>query len=290
MEGKSTDQAAVLRQLVQRSGHAGQIRPARPCELVSVTSGKGGVGKTNVVVNLAIALSRAGRRVAILDADFGLANVDVFLGLTPQFHLGHVIEGICRLEEIIIEGPEGIGIIPASSGIQELTEMGEIKRGRLIRELDSVMKNYDFFLIDTAAGISNNVIQFLVLSPRVIVVCAPEPTAIVDAYALIKVLMKRDAGIEILLLVNSADSEREALSVHRQLDSVASRFLGRKIHLLGFIPRDLKVSQSVRRQMPLLISHPRTLVSRCFVRVAQTLLNRQSSPARLGKAWEKTIS
>ena len=244
------------------------------CQVIAITSGKGGVGKTYVVVNLAIALQRAGKRVAILDGDFGLANIDVQLGLTPQFHLGHVIEGLQTLRSIIVHGPEGIHVIPASSGIQELATMGEGRRQTILAQLKDLLREYDFILIDTAAGISDNVIRMLNVSRRVVVVCAPEPTAIVDAYALIKVLMRRDKGKEVLLLVNSVQGSLEAEEVHKQLAHVVERFLGCQLGFLGSIPRDSKVTESVRRQKPVLISHPKAIVSRSILKIAETLMQR----------------
>jgi len=260
---------------------------ASNCQLIAITSGKGGVGKTHLVVNLALALRKEGKRVAIFDADFGLANVDVFLGLTPPFHLGHVIEGIQPLKSIIVDGPEGIGIIPASSGIQELTEMGASQQAHLIGELSSVMELYDYILIDTAAGISNNVIRFLLVARRVIVVSAPEPTAIVDAYALMKVLFRKDENKEVYLVVNSVENESEAKDVYRQLAHVVERFLGQKIELLGFIPKDKRVPMSVRRQQPLMLTHPRTMVSRRFSLIAQTLLNQPQVSGQLDQLWHE---
>ncbi|MEJ2081916.1 MAG: MinD/ParA family protein [Acidobacteriota bacterium] len=230
--------------------------------------------KTYVVVNLAIALQRAGKRVAILDGDFGLANVDVQLGLTPQYHLGHVIEGVQTLRSIIVTGPEGIHIIPASSGIQELAIMGERRRQTILGQLNELLREYDFILIDTAAGISDNVIRMLNVSRRVVVVCAPEPTAIVDAYALIKVLMRRDKGKEVLLLVNSVQGSGEAEEVHKQLSHVVERFLGCRLGYLGSIPRDTKVPESVRRQTPVLISYPKAMVSRNILKIAEALMKR----------------
>ena len=155
------DQATGLRRHVEQLNLGNLNRTGANCQVVAITSGKGGVGKTCVVVNLAIALRRAGKKVAILDGDFGLANVDVQLGLTPDFHLGHVIEGSQSLRSIMVPGPEGIQIIPASSGIQELTSMGERRRQIILQQLDELLDEFDFFLIDTAAGISDNVIRLL---------------------------------------------------------------------------------------------------------------------------------
>ncbi len=274
MKSEMIDQATELRKHVERLNCVGTNEKPSRCQVIAITSGKGGVGKTYVVVNLAIALQRAGKRVAILDGDFGLANVDVQLGLTPKYHLGHVIEGVQTLRSIMVTGPEGIHIIPASSGIQELATMGERRRQTILGQLNDLLREYDFILIDTAAGISDNVIRMLNVSRRVVVVCAPEPTAIVDAYALIKVLMRRDKGKEVLLLVNSVQGSLEAEEVHKQLSNVVERFLGCKLGYLGSIPRDTRVAESVRRQKPVLISYPKAVVSRNILKIAETLMQR----------------
>lgn len=272
-----SDQAAVLRQIVEKRGMMARSGVAEHCQVLAVTSGKGGVGKTNLAVNLAIALRRQGRRVAILDADFGLANVDVFMGLTPGYHLGHVVEGIVPLRAIVMQGPEQIDVIPASSGIQEMTDLSGPRREQILGQLNQLLGDYDFVIIDTAAGISHNVLSLLEFSRRVIVVLVPEPTAIVDAYALIKVLFKKERDKELMVVVNSASDEEEAEEVFGQLSQVAKRFLGRTIHLLGFVLKDDSVHDAVVQQVPLLLSHPGSTAGRCLVRIAQTLIRKEQS-------------
>jgi flagellar biosynthesis protein FlhG len=169
----------------------GQARP-RSSKVVAVTSGKGGVGKTNVVANLSVSLSELGKKIVVLDADFGLASIDVLLGLTPRYHLGHVLFGDKTLTEVMIPGPEGIRIIPASSGLQRMSELTLAQRNHLVECLQDLDAETDYFIIDTAAGISRNVIHFLLSAQEVIVVSAPEPTAIVDAYAVIKIILAED--------------------------------------------------------------------------------------------------
>ncbi len=265
------DQATALRQIVQ-SRYEGALGASGGGQVVAVASGKGGVGKTNLSVNLAIALRRNGQRVAILDADFGLANVDVFLGLTAPYHLGHVLEGIVPMESILVEGPEQIDVIPASSGLQELAQLDEFRRMQILAELKGVLRNYDQVLIDTAAGISENVIGLLEFSHRVIVVSAPEPTAIVDAYALMKVLLIRERSKDLQVVINSVANEAEADEVYQQLSRVVKQFLGKKIDLLGYILEDEKVPRAVREQIPLLVNYPGSPAGRCLTRIAERLL------------------
>ena len=270
-----SDQAAALRQIVEERGLLARAGAVGQCQVLAVTSGKGGVGKTNLAVNLAIALRREGRRVAILDADFGLANVDVFMGLTPGYHLGHVVEGIVPLSSIVLQGPENVDVIPASSGIQEMTDLSGPRREQILGQLNQILCDYDFVLIDTAAGISRNVLGLLQFSRRVIMVLVPEPTAIVDAYALIKVLFKKDADKELLVVVNSASDEEEAQEVFGQLSRVAKRFLGQTIHLLGYVAKDELVHDAVVQQVPLLVCHPGSAAGRCLVRIAQRLVRKE---------------
>jgi len=179
-------------------------------KIVAVTSGKGGVGKTNVVANLSVCLSELGKKVVVLDADFGLANLDVLMGLTPRYHLGHVLFGNKLLAEIMVQGPQGIRIIPASSGLQRMSELTVAQRNHLKESFTNLDSDTDYFIIDTAAGISRNVIHFLLSAQEVIVVSAPEPTAIVDAYAIIKIILAEDHDKNIQVLINSVERAEEA--------------------------------------------------------------------------------
>lgn len=249
------------------------IAPALPRpHILAVTSGKGGVGKTSVVANLAIMLSDLGRRVVILDADFGLANIDVMLGLAPKYHLGHLLNGSKSLPEIMIDGPQGIRIIPASSGIQKLSELTVAQCDHLVDSLKLLRKKTDYLLVDTAAGISDNVVNLLNVATEIVVVCEPEPTAVVDAYALIKVAHANDHQKPIRILVNSVESGEEAMRVYSQLDRVATRFIKRRVAMLGYIYKDSSLPMAVRNQTAVVSSFPNAPASRCFRTLAMQIM------------------
>lgn len=256
-----------------------------------MTSGKGGVGKTNVVANLAVSLSELGKKVVVLDADFGLANIDVLLGLTPRFHLGHVLFGNKTLTEIMVQGPKGIQIIPASSGLQRLSELTLEQRNQLVESFAHLDSDTDYFIIDTAAGISRNVIHFLLSAQQVIVVSAPEPTAIVDGYAVIKIILVEKPDKDVHVLINSVEHEEDALEVFSQINSVVKRFLNREVTYLGHIILDPHVPQAVRSQV--LVSHrfPDAPASRCFRSLARKLAKLQEvSPSMDGLIWERLLN
>ena len=232
--------------------------------ILAVTSGKGGVGKTNVVINLAAALARLGHRVGIIDADFGLGNIDVLLGLTPAYHLGHFLSGEKTLNDITLQGPLGIKIIPAGSGIRALTALSAEQWRQFQTVVQMIGAELDFLLIDTAAGISDNVVELLFMAERVLVVTSFDPAAVVDAYAVIKILHAGAPRKDIGLVVNGTRDAEEAGLVFRQLDVAASRFLGRSLRFDGFIVQDPAVREAVLGQRPIVEHLPQAPASRCF--------------------------
>lgn len=245
-------------------------RPRR--RVLAVTSGKGGVGKTNIVTNLAIALARQGSRVLILDGDLGLANVDLLLGVAPQYDLQDAILGDKRIEDIVIEGPEGIRVVPASSGVEELANLDEYRTECLLRSLASIEEDVDLILIDAPSGIGTQSVALSKAADEIMVVTTPEPTSFSDAYAMIKVLSQRPLKCVPALLVNQANSENEALEVSRRVQSVAKRFLNLDIEYWGFILADESVPKSVLRQEPFLSTYPYSPASSCIVRLARRVL------------------
>jgi flagellar biosynthesis protein FlhG len=260
-------------------------------QIIAVTSGKGGVGKTNVVANLSVSLSEMGKKVVVLDADFGLANLDVLLGLTPRYHLGHVLFGNKTLTEIMVPGPKGIRIIPASSGLQRMSELTLAQRNHLVESFTNLDIDTDYFIIDTAAGISRNVIHFLLASQKVIVVSAPEPTAIVDAYAVIKIILAEEHEKSIQVLINSADNRDDAYEVFCQINSVVKRFLNREVDYLGHVERDSHVPQAVRSQMLVAHRFPNAPASQCFRELARRIAQQgNAAQASDGLVWEKLLN
>jgi flagellar biosynthesis protein FlhG len=248
---------------------AGVPRPRT--RVLAVTSGKGGVGKTNIVANLGYAMSRSGQRVLLLDADFGLGNLDILLGMAPKFNLSHVIAGEKRMEEIIVDGPGNVRILPASSGIQELTHLTRDQKIDVLTQLDRVLGDVDVFLIDSAAGISANVLDFSVTAHEIFVVVTPEPTSITDAYALMKVLSLKYTGRHCKLMVNMVASELEGREIHRQLNLVAEKFLGITVEYFGSIPYDERLTTCVKRQKVMAEFFPETDTSRCLRQLARKM-------------------
>lgn len=244
-----------------------------PPRVMAVTSGKGGVGKSNIVVNLGLALTRLGYRVLLIDADLGLANLDILLGLTPQYTIQDILSLQQELSQVIMAGPGGLKILPACSGLPELAELDKFQKAFLLNELDHYSENLDVVLIDTGAGISRNVLFFNLAAQERIIVANGQPTSLTDAFALIKVMVTRYNQTHFKLLVNGVTRAREAEGVYHTLLQATERFLGWEISLqyLGFIPFDESVSKAVMRQRPVLTLYPAAPASKAFIRLARQL-------------------
>ena len=245
-------------------------------QIVAITGGKGGVGKSNVASNLAIAMAQMKKRVLLLDADLSLANVDVLFGMTPRLNLSHVISGEKQLSDIAAEGPEGITIVPGGSGLEQLMNMADEEMARLFDAFAGIDPAPDYMLVDTAAGIHPNVLQFLVAADQTIVVTTPEPTAYTDAYALIKTCVRRVPDKTLGVLVNMAEDGREATDVTRLMLHMCRQFLNTSFNNLGFVPRDPAVLKAVRHQKPFLLGAPGCPASKAIRNIAATILQVES--------------
>lgn len=241
----------------------------KPVLVVAVSSGKGGVGKTNISVNLAMSMVKTGQDVMLMDADLGLANVDLMLGLKPVYNLSHVINGERTLEEIIVEGPGGLKIVPASSGIKLMSELNPMENAGLIRAFSELSINLDILIVDTAAGISDSVISFSRAAHEVVVVVCDEPASLTDAYALIKVLNK-DHGVQrFRVLSNMTHSAQEGQELFAKLVRVTDRFLDATLSYMGSIPYDEYLRKAVQKQRSVVEAYPRSRSAMAFKNLAQ---------------------
>jgi flagellar biosynthesis protein FlhG len=248
---------------------------------IAVTSGKGGVGKSNIVLNTGLALARRGRRVTILDGDLGLASINVLLGVSPRHDLRHVLAGERKLREIVVHGPHGIAIIPAGSGVAELANLDEEDREVLLSQLGEIGAATDFLLIDTGAGISDTVLNLVAASDETIVVTRPEPTALADAYALIKVIVQQEPAYPFHLLINMVRDGQQAGQVFQSLEQILVRFLGYQPGNAGFVVTDPHVAQAVVQQVPFTVLAPSCPAAHGIEALADRLLGRPT-PAAAG--------
>ena len=241
----------------------------KPVRVIAVTSGKGGVGKTNVSVNLGVSLASMGRNVMLMDADLGLANVDVMLGLRPRFNLSHVISGERPLDEVLVDGPEGLKIVPASSGLSSMASLEPAEHAGVIRAFSELNHPLDVLLIDTAAGISDSVVAYTKASQEVIVVLCDEPTSITDAYALIKLLNREYGMHRFRVLANMVSSVQAGNDLYRKILQVTDRYLDVALDFVGSIPNDDYLRKAIQRQKSVVDAFPRCKSSLAFKKLAQ---------------------
>ncbi len=267
------DQAANLRNIVKQQNQK-ELNNAR---VIAVTSGKGGVGKSNTSINLALWYKRRGKRVVILDADFGLANVEVMFGVIPKHNLSDVMFKGMDIKDIITEGPEGVGFVSGGSGIAKLVNLDKEQIRRLVTKMTELEEIADVVIIDTGAGISESVMEFLTASPELILVTTPEPTSITDSYSLLKALtMNRGFNknvTKVMMLANKVSGETEGKNLFEKLSVVVGRFLDVNLQYAGYIPQDDSVSKAVMAQKPVSVMYPNSEAAKAYERLVDTLEN-----------------
>ncbi|EKD27099.1 MAG: Flagellar number regulator FleN [uncultured bacterium] len=267
------DQAQELRILTQKFSVDTSTSNDFNLKITSVTGGKGGVGKSNIALNLSIALSELGERVCLMDADFGLANIDILLGLKPKFNIAHVFSGQKKISEILVKGPGNIQIIPASSGLKHLADLSQEALSMFAIQAKELGRQFDHIIIDTSAGIARNVLTFLLASTHIIVVATPEPTSITDSYALLKTLTLENNDAKTMILMNMCRKEDEGTIVGNRLIQICKHFLNITPELIGIVNYNTEMSNSIRKQKALLEAYPNSIATLQIKTIAQRLKN-----------------
>jgi flagellar biosynthesis protein FlhG len=257
---------------------------------VAITGSKGGIGKSNLVLNLAVTLGKWGRKVLLVDGDLGLANIDLLLGLMPRHNVGHLIRDEVSLADALIEGPPGVQILPAASGVPDLANLGREARAKLLARLSEVGQRVDDVLVDTGAGLGDVSLALQMASSRVIVVTTPEPTSMVDAYATLKVLWGLDPTKPVDMVVNAAGDDAEAEQTFEKISRAADRFLNRELGWLGPVYRDPNVPIAVKRQRPVTELFPDSPASACYERIAMRLASANSDNSSAGDYWKRLLN
>ena len=279
------DQAENLRKMVQEkqnnsksdstsNSKSGAEKNSDSARIYTVTRGKGGVGKSNFTANLALALQEKGKNVVLFDADLGMANLDVILGLTPNYNLNHVISGKKTLSDIILKGPNDIHLIPGGSGIQELANLSRYQLNNLISSWGDLGSEYDIILIDTGAGLSNIVINFVLAADETLVISTSEPTSITDAYGVVKVLSQHEQDLDMKLVINQA-TDKEGTKIANRLTKTAREFLDLDIDLLGVLPEDRSVIKAVKKRSPFLLEYPKSKVAKKIRTLGAELIGKE---------------
>lgn len=263
------DQAEALRLLVKQQELREEGRTTR---VVTVTSGKGGVGKSNFSLNFALSLQRLGKKVLVFDADIGMANIDVLMGVTSSYNLYHLLKQEKTIWEIVQEGPEGLNFIAGGSGFKDLLDLSAEQLDGFADEINKLHGQYDVILFDTGAGLSKETVKFITAAQETIVVTTPEPTSITDAYALIKMVKGMDVDVHFKLIVNRASDFREGKQTADKINLVAQRFLQSELPSLGIVPDDPNVSKAVKRQVPFTVAYPGSEASIAVERIARQFL------------------
>ena len=244
--------------------------------LITITSGKGGVGKSNFTLNLGIQLSQMNKKVVVIDADFGMANIEVLLGVMPKKNMLNVLKGECTIQEAVIDGPGNLKFISGGSGFTDLAALNERQIEFLIETFSYLDEHFDFILIDTGAGASHQVINMVRASKETIIVTTPEPTALTDAYAMIKILKSVEPKPEMFIVINRTESKAEGEEIYLKLNRVSQRFLGLELKLLGYIPDDVNLARAVKKQQPLTTLFPKSPASKSIIEISKEIGQEES--------------
>ncbi len=268
------DQAEKLRNIMGKKSNEEQTKPSQDrAQILAITSGKGGVGKTSFSINLAISLRRLGYKVLILDADIGLANIEILTGINMRYTIADLIKRDKNIHDIIEEGPEGIKLISGGSGIHQLSMMDDKNIDRLLREMEKLEQEMDYIIIDTGAGISNIVLDFVMVSDETILITTSDPTSLMDAYTVIKALTTNGYKGKINVVINIVENRGEAENIFNKLNKVSQNFLNIKLNYLGYLHRDTLVNKAVKAQQPFLILNPSSNISKKINIMALKLVN-----------------
>ena len=263
---------------------------SRHAEVLAVTSGKGGVGKTNIAANLAICLAAAGKKVVLMDADLGLGNLDVIMNITSRYNLSHVVSGHRTLDQILQVGPAGVEILCGGSGLEEMANLSRFQRMRLIDELAMLQERADVIVIDTGAGIGASVLSFCQAADHTLVVTTPEPTAMTDAYAVIKVLAGKDYSGRISLIVNMAESISEGKKIQHQMAEVVRRFLDIALYDAGILCRDDRLVSAVRHREPVVLAYPHARITAALVAMTARLARGPAAEGKTDNFFQKVVN
>ncbi|CAH2214004.1 MinD/ParA family protein [Tepidibacter aestuarii] len=271
------DQASKLRSAILKKNKYSYLSESNmdsneSPRVICVSSGKGGVGKTNFTLNLALALRQRGNRVLVIDADLGLANIEILLGIDIRYGFIDLVEDDIKIEDIMVDGPLGIKIISGGAGISEVADLPIYKINKILNNMVYLKEYVDFILVDTGAGISKSVMSFVLAAQEVIVVTTPEPTSIADAYALIKVITKKTTDKAINMVINRVDNKKEAEMTFKKMEIVSKRFLNKPINYMGYISDDKNVRNSVKKQVPFVLNSPNCLASKNIENICDSLL------------------
>jgi len=264
------DQAEKLREQINRTQETDTQKQTR---IITVTSGKGGVGKSNFSLNFALSLLKQNKKVLIFDVDLGLANIDVLMGVSPRQNILQMIDKNLSIWDIVEEGPMGLQFIAGGSGFNHLFQLDERKLTKFFDELSSIHGLVDYVILDTGAGLSNENLRFILASDDVIVVTTPEPTSITDAYAVLKMIHSKDPGTDIKLVVNRCTTEKEGIQTAKKLQLVAKQFLDKDVQVLGYIPDDQNVTKAVKKQSPFTLEFPTSTATQAMNKITNSFLD-----------------